>query len=126
MAQLQVTVVEGRNLKKKDLFSESDPFVQIYLDDKKQKQKTKVISNTKNPYWNEIFVFNHLKGQDILHIDVYDKDLIINDKIGSLKINLEDLYHKCHIDNWYNILSKFGISSNGQIHLILDYQKLKL
>ena len=38
MAQLQVTVVEGRNMKKKDLFSESDPFVQIYLDDKKQKQ----------------------------------------------------------------------------------------
>jgi Ca2+-dependent lipid-binding protein len=56
MAQLQVTVIEGRNLKKKDLFSESDPYVQIYLDDKKHKQKTKVISNTKNPEWNQTFV----------------------------------------------------------------------
>lgn len=56
MAQLQITVVEGRNLKKKDFFSESDPFVQIYLDDKNQKQKTTVKSNTKNPTWNETFV----------------------------------------------------------------------
>lgn len=56
MAQLQVTVVEGRNLKKKDLFSESDPFVKIYLDDKYQAQQTKVKSNNKNPYWNETFV----------------------------------------------------------------------
>ena len=36
MGQLQVTVIEGRNLKKKDFFSESDPYVQIYLDEKKQ------------------------------------------------------------------------------------------
>lgn len=56
MAQLQVTVIAGRNIKKKDLFSESDPFVQIYLEDKHQKQKTKVKNNTKNPQWNETFV----------------------------------------------------------------------
>jgi Ca2+-dependent lipid-binding protein len=56
MAQLQVTVIEGRSLKKKDLFSESDPFVQMYLDDKKHKQITKAKSNTKNPQWNQTFV----------------------------------------------------------------------
>jgi len=56
MAQLQVTVIEGRNLKKKDLFTENDAFVQIYLDDEKQKQKTKVQYNSKNPKWNQSFV----------------------------------------------------------------------
>jgi Ca2+-dependent lipid-binding protein len=35
-----------------------------------------------------------LKGQDILHIDVYDEDLIFDDKIGSVKINLQELYSK--------------------------------
>ena len=49
-------VVEGRNLRKKDLFSERDPFVQIYLDDIKQKQRTQVKHNTKNPQWNQTFV----------------------------------------------------------------------
>ena len=56
MAQIQVTVVEGRNIKRKDLFSESDPFVQIYLDDKNIKQKTRVKHNSKNPQWNQILV----------------------------------------------------------------------
>jgi Ca2+-dependent lipid-binding protein len=37
---------------------------------------------------------NHLKGQDTLHIDVYDKDTFVNDKIGSLQIDLQDLYVK--------------------------------
>jgi len=38
------------------------------------------------------FFGNHLKGQDILHVDVYDKDLIFDDKIGSVQINLQDLF----------------------------------
>ena len=37
---------------------------------------------------------NHLQGQDILHIDVYDKDTIKNDKIGSSIIDLNSLYQK--------------------------------
>jgi len=56
MAQLQVAVIEGRNFEKKDFFSENDPYVQIYLDDKKQKQKTKVKNNCKNPQWNQTIV----------------------------------------------------------------------
>jgi Ca2+-dependent lipid-binding protein len=56
MAQLQVTIIEGRNLKKQDWFSDNDAFVQIYLDDKKQKEKSKVISNSKTPQWNQTFV----------------------------------------------------------------------
>jgi Ca2+-dependent lipid-binding protein len=56
MAQLQVAVIEGRNFEKKDFFSENDAYVQIYLDDKKQKQKTKVKNNRKNPQWNQTIV----------------------------------------------------------------------
>ena len=56
MAQLQVTVIEARNLKKKDLFTDNDAFAELYLDDKSHKQKTKVKQNSKNPQWNETFV----------------------------------------------------------------------
>jgi len=37
---------------------------------------------------------NHTRGQDILHIGVYDKDLIFDDKIGSTEIDLHELYDK--------------------------------
>jgi Ca2+-dependent lipid-binding protein len=60
MAQIQVIVIEGRNLKKKDLFTENDAYVQIYLDDKKQKQKTTVKNNCKTPVWNQSFVLYDL------------------------------------------------------------------
>ncbi|CAF0894289.1 unnamed protein product [Adineta steineri] len=124
MAQLQVTIVEAINLKKKDLFSESDPFVQIYLDNKNNKYTTKVKHNTKNPHWNETFVLNVLTGQDILFVDVCDEDTIRHDKIGSLEIDLRDLFVKHNSDKWYDLPATYGKSSHGKIHLILEYQPL--
>lgn len=56
MAQLQVTLIEATNLKKKDRLSENDPFVEIYLDDKNYKQKSKTKQNSKNPKWDQAFV----------------------------------------------------------------------
>ncbi len=42
-----------------------------------------------------IYLFsNHLSGQDTLHIDVYDEDSLKDEKIGSFKIDLRDLYDK--------------------------------
>jgi Ca2+-dependent lipid-binding protein len=41
-----------------------------------------------------VYFSNHFQGQDILHVDVYDDDIIKNDIIGSLKIDLQDLYQK--------------------------------
>ena len=56
MAQLEVTLVEGRNLKKKDRFTENDPFVRVYLDEKQSKYKSRTEENSKTPQWNETFV----------------------------------------------------------------------
>ena len=42
------------------------------------------------------FVFdrNHLRGQDILFIDVFDEDTIKDQTIGSLQIDLRPLYEQ--------------------------------
>ena len=45
-------------------------------------------------FFNLLFFSDHVKGQDILHVGVYDKDLIFDDKIGSIKIDLQELYRK--------------------------------
>ncbi|CAF1386486.1 unnamed protein product [Rotaria sp. Silwood1] len=126
MGQLEVTIIEGKNLKQKDKLSENDAFIEIYLDDKNQKQKTKVIKNCNNPIWNQSFVFNHLRGQDTLHIDVYDHDTIRNQIIGYIQIDLRYLYQQGHIDDWFYVEDKQGIKTNGLIHLTLDYGNLKI
>lgn len=56
MAQLQVNLIEGKNFKQKDTFSQNDSYVQIYLDEKRHKQKSRVQRNTNNPTWNQTFV----------------------------------------------------------------------
>ena len=58
MAQLQVTLVEAKNLKQKDTLSANDAYVQIYFDDKKQKQKSKVKQNSNNPGWHQSFILS--------------------------------------------------------------------
>jgi len=51
---LQVTVVEGRNLKDKDAFGQNDSYIELYLD-KDYKQRTSTVKDTNSPAWNETF-----------------------------------------------------------------------
>ena len=67
---------------------------------------------------------NHLVGQDILHVDVYDEDSVKDEKIGSIQIDLNDLYTRGHIDDWFELTGRFNLTSHGQIHLILDFERL--
>jgi len=51
---LQVVVVEGRNLKDKDILGQNDAYIELYLD-KAYKQRTSTIKDTNSPTWNETF-----------------------------------------------------------------------
>ncbi len=51
---LEVTIVEGRNLKDQDIIGKNDAYVEVYLD-KKYKQRTTIIKDTNNPTWNQRF-----------------------------------------------------------------------
>ncbi|CAF4001131.1 unnamed protein product [Rotaria sordida] len=81
---LEVIVVEGRHLKDRDLVGENDTYVEIYLD-KKYKQRITTISNSNNTVWNQCFTFNLQKGDDTIHFDIYDADVIGRDSIGNWK-----------------------------------------
>jgi Ca2+-dependent lipid-binding protein len=56
MSHIRVTIIEAQNLKKMDFFTQSDGFVEIYLNKKCKKYRTKVIHNSKNPHWDESVV----------------------------------------------------------------------
>ncbi|CAF1079876.1 unnamed protein product [Adineta ricciae] len=117
---LEVIVVEGRDLKDKDLMGQNDAFVEIYID-KKYKQRTTTISNTNNPIWNERFSFNLQKNDETIHFDVYDADLIGRDSIGNCKIKLKHVFDDGKYDEWIKLPSMFGLSSKGQIHIIMNF-----
>jgi Ca2+-dependent lipid-binding protein len=62
MAQgrLRVTIVEAAKLADKDTTDFNDPYVEVYVDEKK-KHVTSVLKDVERPVWNEsfdLYVFN--------------------------------------------------------------------
>ncbi|KAL6504761.1 Synaptotagmin-2 [Orobanche hederae] len=91
---LDVTVVRGMKLKKKDLLGSSDPYVKLKLtDDKLPAKKTNVKHNNLNPEWNEEFSFVVKDPEtQVLNLQVYDWEQVgSHDKMGLNIIPLKDL-----------------------------------
>lgn len=118
---LEVIVAAGRRLKDQDTFGKNDSYVEIYID-KKYKQKTTTVSNTNDPVWNERFTFNLQDGDDTIHFDVYDDDVGDRDAIGKCKVKLKNVFDDGKYDEWVKLPSMLGLSSHGEIHVIMHFR----
>jgi hypothetical protein len=77
---IRVSLLQGRNMKKMDVFSQSDPFCTLKIDDRFDTlQKSKFIANTVAPQWNEEFSFTVTGGEKdrpkVLNIECWDQDM---------------------------------------------------
>ncbi|VDN50091.1 unnamed protein product [Dracunculus medinensis] len=75
--------MSGTNLMKKDIFGVSDPYVRIYLyknDHVVDKAQTRTIKKTRNPIWNEEFIFRVLRRNCFLSIQIFDENRILFSK----------------------------------------------
>jgi Ca2+-dependent lipid-binding protein len=117
---LEVIIVEGRNLKDRDIIGQNDAYVEIYFE-KKYRQRTTIVKNSNNPVWNERFIFNLHKGDDTIHFAVYDDDLIGRDSIGNGKVKLKHVFDDGKFDEWVKLPAKLGLTSHGEIHVIMNF-----
>eukprot|EP00817_Percolomonadidae_sp_ATCC50343_P005671 CAMPEP_0117421960 /NCGR_PEP_ID=MMETSP0758-20121206/2908_1 /TAXON_ID=63605 /ORGANISM="Percolomonas cosmopolitus, Strain AE-1 (ATCC 50343)" /LENGTH=674 /DNA_ID=CAMNT_0005204319 /DNA_START=1385 /DNA_END=3406 /DNA_ORIENTATION=- len=82
---LTVTMIGARSLGGKDLLSKVDPYARAYILNSQQEkitnsQKTKTISKTQNPQWNETFKFMVKEAaSDQLVVEIYDADTFSKD-----------------------------------------------
>jgi Ca2+-dependent lipid-binding protein len=118
---LEVFIAEGRRLKDQDTFGKNDAYVEVYLD-KKYKQRTTTISNTNDPVWNQRFTFNIQHGDDAIHFDVYDADVADRDSIGNCKVKLKHVFDDGRFDEWVKLPAMFGLSSHGELHIIMSFR----
>lgn len=81
--RLHIKICEAKDVIKMDVGGKSDPYITLRLksQDKKERQKTQVISNTRNPIWNQEFDITAQDPNDTLLIDMYDEDLKNDDKM---------------------------------------------
>ncbi|XP_059954291.1 cytosolic phospholipase A2 delta [Mesoplodon densirostris] len=81
--QLTVRVLEARGLGWADLLSEADPYVILQLPTAPgTKFKTKTVTNSSHPVWNETFTFLiQSQVKNVLELSIYDKDAIKKDDV---------------------------------------------
>ncbi|MFH4977284.1 hypothetical protein AB6A40_003993 [Gnathostoma spinigerum] len=96
---LRVRIVRGENLMKKDIFGVSDPYAVITLmrnGERIEKAQTKTRKKTRDPIWNEEFIFRILRRECILSIQIFDENRITRDDfLGMTEIDLA----RVHIPN---------------------------
>lgn len=96
--KLAVNVIAARKLKS-TTFDKSDPFCEVKLSKGEKKViKTKVIDDNENPKWNHSDEFTLDLTEDDwsslkLYATVFDYDLAMNDKLGSIEIQLKDYFY---------------------------------
>lgn len=86
---LSVTVISAEDLPPMDIGGKADPFVVLYLRKGETKKKTRVVTDTLNPIWNQTFDFMVEDAlHDLLMVEVWDHDTFGKDYIGRCILTL--------------------------------------
>uniref|UniRef100_A0A0D9X6G9 C2 domain-containing protein n=1 Tax=Leersia perrieri TaxID=77586 RepID=A0A0D9X6G9_9ORYZ len=86
---LSVTVISAEDLPPMDVMGKADPFVVLYLKKGETKKKTRVVTETLNPIWNQTFDFVVEDAlHDLLMVEVWDHDTFGKDYIGRCILTL--------------------------------------
>lgn len=120
--QLNVRVVEAKNLPNTDTIGLTDPYVLLQFPGG-QIYSTKVIDDNLNPKWNELFMMPILDMNATLTILVRDKDISKDDNVCKQQIHLSSLVVDDIVDRWFPLLSMNGKEQAGEIHLVLHIGK---
>ncbi|XP_074088146.1 cytosolic phospholipase A2 delta [Macrotis lagotis] len=117
--QLSVKILEARNLFWTDLLSEADLYVVLQLPTASTSTfRTKIISNSNHPIWNETFSFQiQRQVKNILELKVYDADLVTEDK------DLFTVYFDTiEVSPGKSILKTFSLNPQGKEELDVEFQ----
>ncbi|KAG2595919.1 hypothetical protein PVAP13_5KG117400 [Panicum virgatum] len=96
--RLRVRVVEGRALTANSKSGKCDPYVKLQYG--KALYRTKTLSHTVRPVWNDKFEFDEIAGGECLKIKCYSADVFGDESIGSARVNLEGLLDGASRDVW--------------------------
>ena len=106
---LTLNIIEAALTRDTEMFGKMDPYVSIkYL---KQKVKTPIKDEAgKKPCWDFVIEFFIKDIEDIITLDVKDKDVTTSDAIGTLKCPVKDILDKqrqnMECTEWYEITYK--------------------
>ncbi|KAJ4911886.1 Synaptotagmin-4 [Raphanus sativus] len=125
---LDVKLVQAKDLSNKDLIGKSDPYAVVFVRPLPNKtKKTKTISNSLNPIWNEHFEFvvEDVSTQH-LTVRVFDDEGVGSSQlIGAAQVPLNELEPGKVKDIWLKLVKDLVVQrdtkNRGQVQLELLY-----
>jgi Ca2+-dependent lipid-binding protein len=115
---VRLNIIAARGIPKMDTIGKADPYFKVRLLGEAKVEKTQVLKNTDSPVWNAQFIFPvNSYGTQILELDLWDKDLLKDDKIGNLQLQLSELPPGKVIDHWYRLTPAKHIHDAGEVHI---------
>jgi len=91
--------------KDKDLLGKMDPYLSFHLGGLKRVKTEVAKSGGQHPIWNDA-VTVEVSDQTSLTVDLKDKDMLIDDKIGSFEVDLREVQSQGRVRKWYPIFRK--------------------
>ncbi|KAG0068671.1 hypothetical protein BGZ89_004290 [Linnemannia elongata] len=118
--QLYVKLNRATNLRNKDWFGKSDPFIEMWLE-KSYKQRSKDTKG-QSPVFDETFCFYLRPGQNKLYVRAVDKDTFSNDKIGEATISLDSVINTGSSPSQdYDLPKWLGLRSDGSLNMQMQF-----
>ncbi|GLT62356.1 hypothetical protein SLA2020_350010 [Shorea laevis] len=121
MQYLYVRVVKAKDLPPKDVTGSCDPYVEVKLGN--YRGFTKHFEKKSNPEWNQVFAFSKDRIQaSVLEVVVKDKDVVVDDFIGRLTFDLNEIPKRVPPDSplapqWYRLEDRKGNKAKGELML---------
>lgn len=74
--------------------------------------KTSTLHNQINPWWEEEFVYRNALENDVLRLEVYDSDLIFDDRLGvcTMPLRKGSFDHQCALDEGGSLYYSYTLS----------------
>jgi Ca2+-dependent lipid-binding protein len=118
---LRLQIVQARGLPSMDAVGKSDSYCSARIQGGSTIEHTPVVDNSDCPEWNSSFTLPvNAYGTDILKIQMYDKDVARDDKMGKLTIQVSQLPPGRRVDAWYSLSPTKSCKKPGEIRLVIQ------
>lgn len=119
--ELKVRVVEADDIPKTDTLSKSDPYVVLTLSSSSETWKTEVKKNTLKPVWDQEFTIPiHPKLDEILKVEIYDKDVGKDQLISRVLLQVNKIPEGKADSSWYTMHAAKGMKKGGKLMLVIE------
>jgi len=115
--------LEGRFTKDKDPIGKMDCYIKVKVGWHTAKGAP-AQSQGVNPVWTDAITLPRKHNETFAKLVVKDKDRVSkNDRLGAVKINLDEVVQKGRVQNWYPVATRAG-EPRGEILVDIEYLPL--